>query len=396
MRAPAVLAIAALAIVSLAACSAQTSVPEAPAAAAVDQGAEASYAWRLPPGFPRPLVPTDNPMSAAKAELGRRLFYDTRLSGNETYSCASCHRQELAFTDGLPRAVGSTGEIHPRGSMSLANAAYSRSFNWADAHVERLEDQALVPMFNRDPIELGLAGRESEIEARLREEPLYRELFAGAFGAQGDPVSLDNARRALASFVRTLISGDSPYDRLVFGDDRAALSEEAWAGMRLFHSQRLGCFECHSGVSFSAPQVYVGAPPAEPVFHNTGLYSIGTDWSYPPRNRGLYEHSLSDADMGRFKAPTLRNIELTAPYMHDGSIETLEAVIDHYAAGGREISSGPYAGDGRRSLYKSELITGFEITPEERRQVVAFLESLTDARFVTNPCFSDPWLRSED
>ena len=361
------------------------------AAAADDPAGDPGYVWHLPPGFPQPLAPAENPMSEEKVELGRRLFYDTRLSGNGTYSCASCHKQALAFTDGLPRAIGSTGDIHPRSSMSLANVAYARSFNWADAHVERLEDQARVPMFNRDPIELGLTGREGEIEERLRRVPLYGELFAGAFGAASGAMSLDDVRRALASFVRTLVSGDSPYDRLVFGGDRSALSQDAWAGMRLFHSPRLGCFECHAGISFSASQVYLGAPPTEPVFHNTGLYAIGAANSYPPRNRGLYEHSLRDADMGRFKAPTLRNIELTAPYMHDGSIETLEAVVDHYAAGGRQIPSGPFAGDGRRSLYKSERITGFEITLEERRQVVEFLKSLTDPRFVRDSRFSDPW-----
>lgn len=349
------------------------------------------YEWRLPLGFPVPVVPADNPMSEAKVELGRRLFYDPRLSGNQTYSCSSCHRQELAFTDARARALGSTGELHPRGSMSLGNVAYARTLNWADPEVDLLEEQARVPMFNREPIELGLAGREREVEERLRAEPLYRELFARAFSPSGESVTLDNVRRAIASFERTLISGDSPYDRLVFGGERTALSEDAWAGMRLFHSERLGCFECHSGSTFSGPVVHVGAPRSEPVFHNTGLYAIGANRSYPPGNRGLFEHTRRRKHMGRFKAPTLRNIVLTAPYMHDGSIATLEAVLDLYAAGGRRIPSGPQAGDGASSPYKSPLVDGFDLTRAERHQLLAFLQSLTDETFITNPDFADPW-----
>ena len=352
------------------------------------------YEWRLPASFPVPAVPAHNPMSEEKVRLGRRLFYDTRLSGNRTYSCASCHRQELAFTDGLGRAVGSTGEVHPRGAMSLANAAYARSLNWADPAIERLEEQLVVPLFNRDPVELGLAGREEEIEERLRAVDTYRELFAAAFPERTDPITIDAVKMALASFERTLISGDSPYDRLVFEDDREALSDEARVGMRLFFSERLRCFECHSGFTFSGPVVHRGGPIATPVFHNTGLYGIPPDWSYPVGNRGVYEFSLERADMGRFKAPTLRNVAVTAPYMHDGSLETLVDVLDHYAAAGRLIETGPHAGDGRTSPYKSQPIRGFEITEDERRQVVAFLESLTDTGFLADPSFADPWVAS--
>lgn len=129
---------------------------------------------------------------------------------------------------------------------------------------------------------------------------------------------------------------------------------------------------------------------SEPAFHNTGLYGIGPDWTYPPRNRGVFESTREPGDMGRFKAPTLRNIALTAPYMHDGSLQSLGAVLDHYAAGGREIRSGPYAGDGRSSPHKSDLLAGFEISDAEKRRVIAFLESLTDESFVTDPRHADP------
>src|ERR1700689_152268 len=165
-----------------------------------------SYAWNLPRNFPRPDVPATNPMSEAKAELGRHLFYDTRLSGNGTQSCATCHEQERAFTDGRARAVGSTGEVHPRGSMSLVNVAYAAALTWGNPSLTRLEDQALVPMFGTHPVELGLSKDEPGLLERLRAESRYQALFAQAFGGDGEPFSLDHVTQALAAFERTIIS----------------------------------------------------------------------------------------------------------------------------------------------------------------------------------------------
>lgn len=351
------------------------------------------YAWDLPPGFPIPRVPADNPMSAAKVELGRRLFYDTRLSGNRTQACASCHRQALAFTDGLPRARGSTGELHPRSAMSLANAAYALTLDWADPQLTRLEDQARIPLFNTRPVELGMDGRERELLDRLAAEPLYRRTFAEAFPEDPEPITLQRVLDALAAFVRTLVSGGSPYDRLVFQGDSDALSESAWRGMRLFFSDRLRCSQCHAGFTFSGPVTYVGAPAPEPepVFHNTGLYDLDGRGAYPEKDTGLHKVTSKRRDMGRFRAPTLRNIAVTAPYMHDGSVATLGEVIAFYARGGRKIEEGPHAGDGRLSPRKSDLVSGFEITPDETADLLAFLHSLTDEDFLTDPRFADPW-----
>ncbi|MFI5119837.1 MAG: cytochrome c peroxidase, partial [Thermoanaerobaculia bacterium] len=192
-------------------------------------------------------------MRADKVALGRRLFYDVRLSGNGTQACASCHQQQHAFTDGRARAVGSTGETHPRSAMSLANAAYGASFTWLDGGHASLEDQMLVPLFGVKPLEMGLEGREQEAVARLKADPLYVKLFAAAFAGDTDPVSLSNARKAIATFERTILSGDSPYDRLVWKDDRGALSEPARRGMALFFSDRLSCSKCHAGFTFSGP-----------------------------------------------------------------------------------------------------------------------------------------------
>ena len=348
------------------------------------------FDFRLPPGFPEPLVPADNPLSAVKVRLGRRLFYDRALSGNGTFSCASCHRQELAFTDGRAQAVGSTGELHPRSTMSLANAAYDATLTWADPELRTLEDQARVPMFNRHPVELGLADREEQVLERFRSDLDYVRMFRAAFDAEPVPVTMDSIVGALASFVRTLISGDSPYHRLVYRGEMDALSESARRGMRLFFSERLGCANCHAGFMLSGPVVFEGAAEIEPTFHNTGLYDIDGKGAYPPGNRGLYERTGRPEDMGRFRAPTLSNVAITAPYMHDGSIESLKELVDFYAAGGRLVESGPWAGDGRRNPYKSDLIRGFEIADGEEADLIHFLESLTDPGFLTNPSFSAP------
>ncbi len=338
-------------------------------------GSDDGFAWDLPAGFPPPPVPADNPMSEAKVALGRRLFFDTDLSGNRTQSCASCHRPELAFTDGRARAVGSTGEVHPRGAMSLANVAYNASYNWADPRIRTLEEQMRVPLFNTDPVEMGLSGRESEATARLAARPIYRELFSRAFPDDPEPVTLENAIRAIASFERTLLSGGSAFDRFVYWGEGEGFSDAARRGMELFFSDRLRCSECHGGFNLAAPSRTADRPEAAPDFHNTGLYDLDGAGAYPPDNRGAIEATGRPEDMGRFKAPTLRNVALTAPYMHDGSLATLAEVVDFYAAGGR--------GPGGDSPLKSPLVAGFELADGERRDLVVFLESLTDPAFAT-------------
>ncbi len=348
------------------------------------------YAWLLPAGFPTPRVPADNPMSAAKVALGRRLFYERRLSGNGTYACGSCHQQRRAFTDGRARALGATGGNHRRGAMSLANVAYNTSMDWVDAAGRGLEEQMLRPLLGTEPVEMGVAGREREIMSRLAADPLYRRLFAAAFPGEAEPVRLDNVRRAVASFERTLISGGSPYDRLLFEDDRQALSEAARRGMRLFFSEEIGCSGCHGGLNLSGDMAVAGEPRPPAEFHNTALYNLDGAGAYPEEDTGLAEQTGDAADMGRFRAPTLRNIALTAPYMHDGSLPALSAVIDHYAAGGRNLGA-----DGRRAAMPSPLrsagVRGFEIDDRRRRDLVAFLESLTDDGFASEPRFSDPF-----
>ncbi|MEE8585787.1 MAG: MbnH family di-heme enzyme [Acidobacteriota bacterium] len=340
-----------------------------------------SYPWRLPQGFPPPPVPPANPVRPEKVELGRRLFYDRRLSGNQSYSCASCHRPELAFSDGLAQAIGSTGQVHPRSAMSLANVGYNATLTWADPGLRRLEEQAGIPMFNQHPVELGLAGRMDEALLRLSSDPQTVELFRKAFPHQAGEISLQAVQQALATFQRTLLSMDSPYDRYVYGGESAALSDSARRGLQLFFSDQLACSECHAGFNFSGPVQVRGRPPPPAAFHNTGLYNLDGKGRYPSSDTGLHKLTKRSRDMGRFRAPTLRNIAVTAPYMHDGSIATLQEVLEHYAAGGRH---------GRRNPLKSPLLKGFELNGQQKADLILFLKSLTDEGFLTDPRFAEP------
>jgi cytochrome c peroxidase len=346
------------------------------------------FEWRLPSGFPRPVVPEDNPMTPEKVELGRHIFYDKRLSDNQTFACASCHKQQLAFADERAVGLGSTGKKHTRGAMSLANVAYSPTLTWANPLQTELERQAQVPIFGDDPIELGMMSIE-EVETRFRAVPRYRELFEKAFPNDAEPITLSNLLKALAAFERTLISGNSPYDKYVAGDE-SALNEAAKRGMIFVttnEDHRFECNHCHGGFNFSDHVVWEGLEQAgeEPPFHQTGLYDLDGKGSYPEPNTGVYNTSQNPDDMGKYKAPTLRNVALTPPYMHDGSIATLSEVLDHYAKGGRA-----------HSTHTDPLLQPFAITAAEKADIIAFLESLTDSEFVSDPAFSDPWPNEAD
>ena len=344
----------------------------------------------LPAHFPAPRIPEDNPWTPEKAALGRGLFHDTRLSGNGTQSCASCHIQALGFSDASTRAVGSTGEQHPRRSMALANVAWARTLNWANPLVTTLEAQALTPLFGDHPVELGMGGREAELLARLRDEPWYQRAFADAFPEEGDPFTVANLTRALASFQRTLIAADSPFDRFLYGGDFSALSPSARRGLELFFSERLECFHCHGGFNLSDSVDHAGQAFQGASFHVNALYNIDGRGGYPAPNTGVHEVTGRPEDMGRFKAPSLRNVAVRPPYMHDGSVPTLSAVVDHYAAGGRTITEGPYAGVGADHPNRSLFVPGFLISGAEREDLLAFLESLTDEAFLSNPAFGRP------
>ena len=336
------------------------------------------YNWDLPPWLEPPGVPADNPMTDEKVELGRRLFYELNLAGPSYMSCATCHDPAKAFTDGRPVAVGVTGEFHPRNSMALQNVAYQSAFTWADPTVTSLEQQMLTPMFGQHPEEMAIAGYENRVLDFLKNDPIYPGLFRAAFPETSGAIDFDAVVKAIASFERTLVSANAPYDRYRYAGDEAALSESARRGAELFNSDRLGCASCHDGLHLS------DAIP-EPHFHNTGLYNLDGEGALPEGNQGLIEHGGRPEDMGKFRTPSLRNVALTAPYMHDGSLATLDAVIDHYAAGGDAARTGA------RSPLASDLVAGFDITDEEKADLAAFFESLTDESFLANPDVQTPF-----
>ncbi|WP_084640414.1 cytochrome-c peroxidase [Meiothermus rufus] len=299
-----------------------------------------------------PLEPPDNPQTPAKVALGRRLFYDTRLSADGTVACASCHKPAFAFSDGgqrFSRGVG--GQEGQRNAPSLTNVGHRRALFW-EGRSPRLELQAVGPLTAHNE----MAMTPEALAQRLEAIPSYAQAFREVFG---EPPSLRMVTFALAAFQRTLLSYNSPFDRFQAGDLKA-LSPAAQRGMELFFSERGDCFHCHTGPEFT-----------DDTPHNTALYTV-----YP--DIGLARATGRDEDVGKFKTPTLRNVALTAPYMHDGSIPTLREVVMHYNRGGQP------------NLNADVLIRPLGLSEQEIDDLVAFLESLTDRSFTANPNLLPP------
>ncbi|KIQ55595.1 cytochrome-c peroxidase [Meiothermus taiwanensis] len=297
-------------------------------------------------------IPEDNPQTPAKVALGRKLFYDTRLSKDNTIACASCHKPEFAFSDGGKAvSTGIFGRKGSRNAPTLTNVGFRRHLFW-EGRSPRLELQAVGPLTAHD--EMGL--EPEELAQRLQAIPEYAQAFREVFG---EPPSLRAVTYAIAAFERTLVSYNSPFDRYQAGDDQA-LSPAALRGMELFFSEKGDCFHCHVGPDFTDD---------EP--RNTALYTVYKDI-------GLARATGRDEDVGKFKTPTLRNVALTAPYMHDGSIRTLREVVQHYNRGGEP------------NLNADVLIRPLGLTEQEVDDLVAFLEALTDTSFTTNPALLPP------
>jgi cytochrome c peroxidase len=330
--------------------------PTGPAATAVP----AEYAWRLPRGFPQPAVPPDNPMSEVKVALGERLFFEPRLSVTGRYSCASCHDPARAFSDGRKVAVGATGLTLPHNALALVNVAYNVSFGWATPGVRSLEAQMLEPLLNDHPVELGLAGQERELGARLAADPAYRAAFSQAFEREESSIPFDQVVKSIAAFERTLISGDSPFDRYMFSGDHSAIPAAAKRGLALFYSTRGGCGSCHSGFNFEGNWRDSRGETGRPSFANNGI---------------------AEQPM---RVPTLRNIALTAPYMHDGRFPTLAVVVQHYVQLGVDLRAGRKLPGSDRAIARASRLKLQAITlaPQERSDLLAFLDTLTDQEFV--------------
>jgi len=348
---------------------------------------ESDYQWPIIEGFPKPQVPKDNPMTQAKVNLGKSLFFDKSLSANQQQACASCHQQEFAFGENIPHSFGSTKQEHRRNSPALVNIAYNKTLTWSHDGLTSIERQILLPMFGESPVELGITGHEDQVLARFKTKN-YQKQFNEAFPDQA--ISFDLIVKALASYVRSLISLNSPFDSYAYLADDNAISASALRGMNLFFSEKLECHHCHGGFNFTQSTSHEKQLIDRRPFHNTGLYNVnnGSDNNksgYPKHDIGLGEISTLSRDNGRFRAPTLRNIEVSSPYMHDGSIASLSEVIDFYAAGGRNITAGKYQGDGRNNPLKSKFVKGFILTKEEKDDLIAFLKTLTDQTFLSDP-----------
>lgn len=354
-----------------------------------------AWVWNLPDGFPQPFVPDNNPMSEAKFQLGRRLFYDKRLSGNGSMGCSSCHFQHLAFTDGNAVSRGSTGDLTSRSAMSIVNSAYYPTLTWANPSQSSLEIQAAVPMFvDNLAVELGINDENKQaVLARFANDPDYRRRFDEVFPGEQEPVTFMNIVKAIAAFERGVISGNSRYDQARTG--QLSLNAEEERGMQLFFSEQAQCSACHNGFNFSDQTMHAGSTRVETPFHNTGLYNVDGKGGYPDDNPGLIGVMPKPKNMGRFRVPSLRNIAVTAPYMHDGSIETLEEVLDFYAAHGRNVTSGPHQGDGRLSPLKDPRIEKIHLGDQEKMEIIAFLKTLTDDSLLDNPRYADPFTSPE-
>lgn len=286
--------------------------------------------------------PEDNPFSEASIELGSDLFFETLLSKDSSISCQSCHLIREAFADHLPVGEGIKGRLVTRNTPTLLNIGLHPYF-MADGKFESLEDQVLGPVNDHREFDMNA----DEVIARLKNIPRYNELSMAAYN---QTITIDIVQKALANFERVLKSENSRFDQFMNGEIK--LSKQEMRGWELFKAKDLNCIQCHSGYNFTNYS-----------FENNGLYE-----TYLDSGRALI--TKNEKDLAKFKVPSLRNVALTYPYMHNGSINSLDELIDHYASGGKGHDS------------QSDFIKGFEIDPDEKKALIAFLHTLTEERFL--------------
>jgi len=349
------------------------------------------WAGTTPLGLPPVPVPADNPQTAEKIALGKRLYEDKRFSGDGTISCSNCHDETKGFTDHLPVAEGIRKQKGTRNSPTVINAAYYTSQFW-DGRRPSLEEQAKDPFLN--PIEHGLKSHDPII-AIVREDPAYPAEFRKVFNISPQEITIDHVVKAIASFERTVVAGDSPFDRYLYGGDKSALSPAAIRGLDTYRT-KARCQDCHT----------IGQTDAiftDNKFHNLGVGFNRIEKTFMPvanafrkakqagknidesvltsaeaSELGRFVVTLRPTDIGAFKTPTLRNLTATAPYMHDGSIKTLEEVIELYDKGGEK---NPLLDSGIRPL---------NLTPQEKADLVELLKSMTSPQFARQAATSAP------
>jgi cytochrome c peroxidase len=340
------------------------------------------WAGQTPLGLPPVPIPPDNPQSPEKIELGKRLFEDKGFSADGTVSCATCHDPAKAFADGLPAAEGIKKLKGTRNSPTVANAAYYEIQFW-DGRRSTLEEQAKDPFLN--PIEHGLTSHGQIIET-VQKDPSYPAEFRRVFGIEPKDITIDHVVKAIASFERTLIFGDSPFDRYLYGGDKTALSESAIRGLEIYRTKGR-CQDCHTigqtNATFTDNKFHnigVGFKRIQPkvmqianAFRKAKQQGQDIDKTIlgdqEVSELGRFVVTLRPSDIGAFKTSTLRNIAVTAPYMHDGSLQTLEEVIEIYDKGGE---SNPFLDSGIRPL---------NLTAQEKADLLALMNSLTSPQF---------------
>jgi cytochrome c peroxidase len=307
-----------------------------------------AWHWNLPDGIRQPQVPVDNPMSAAKVELGRRLFYDADLSINGTMSCATCHSQRHGFADDNRTRPGVHGDPGRRNVPGLANVAWAQNLTWANSQLTTLEAQVAVPVLGEHPVEMGMKGREADIAARLGRDACYVQTFRAAFPEVQGAIDMTTIAKALAAFERTMIAFDTPFDRYRRGR-MDAITPAAQRGVDLFYGAAT-CSSCHGGLNFT-----------DDGFHALIAASGNSD-------HGLGEVTGVASDDYKFRTPDLRNVALTQPYMHDGEARTLTDAIRRHQS-----------------------VVAVSRLPEgDVSDLIAFLGALTDQGFVTNPHLALP------
>ncbi|MCG8575022.1 MAG: c-type cytochrome [Flavobacteriales bacterium] len=309
------------------------------------------YKVEIPQGFPDIKVPDDNQLTKERIDLGRMLFYDPILSVDSSISCASCHKQEFAFADTVPISPGVEGRLAGRNAPTLTNVAYNPTVLF-DGFLQSLEMQILVPIQEHAEFDFNIV----DIGKKLNQDSTYVKMSFAAYNRAPDPYVIT---RSISAFERTLISGNSKFDQEVY-QKKKVMNRSEKRGMNLFYNE-LHCAECHSGFNFTNFST-----------QNNGLYEVYSD-------SGRQRVTELESDRALFKVPTLRNITLTAPYMHDGSIATLDEVIDHYEKGGKAHPN------------KNPKIQPFKLNKRERKDLINFLNCLTDTTFLTNKAFGNPF-----
>lgn len=316
----------------------------------------------IPDNFPDFIDSKTNPLSEDGIALGKKLFFDKRLSGNNQVSCATCHQQSLAFSDGFALSKqGISGNALERNSPAIINLAWANNGLFWDGGSTNLESQAFAPLAHQDEMSQNL----TELIEELNADADYPRLFNNAFGKD---INQADIVKAIAQFERTLISGNSKYDKYIRKESGGNLNEEELKGLEL---ARKNCFSCHATPLLT-----------DNLYHNNGIDADFSNTNHEGLFQGRYRVTNNSADLGKYKTPTLRNIEKTAPYMHDGRFKSLERVLEHY-------NSGVLASSTLDPLLIQNGSLGFKLSETEKEQLIAFLKTLTDYDFLTDKRFSE-------